>query len=246
MFGPVVAIRSPRLPLVVLLAAGAVSQVGSALTLVAVPWFVLQTTGQCRAGGPDGGGSGTAVSDWQGVFGGAWVDRVGFRRASILGDLTSGTRGRAHPAPLCDGGAGDSGNCSPSSSLATLCDVPGATARRSLIPSLAALARHARSNAPTPSRRRFRASPRSSAHRLAGVLIALTRANDRCCTSTRRRSPLSALRGCPRGANPPLRARRLRSGDSCSPAALWRELARRVRLRLARPAPPRPDAHLAA
>ena len=46
--------RAQRVPLIALLTAGAVSQVGSALTLVAVPWFVLQTTGSAAKAGLTG------------------------------------------------------------------------------------------------------------------------------------------------------------------------------------------------
>lgn len=78
-----------RSPFVVLLVAVAVSMGGNMLTRVAVPWFVLQTTGEP-------GRVGIAVffmtlpTVIAGAFGGALIDRLGFRRTSILADLASG------------------------------------------------------------------------------------------------------------------------------------------------------------
>jgi MFS family permease len=78
-----------RAPLLVLLAAVAVSMGGNMLTRVAVPWFVLQTTG-------DPGRVGIAVffmtlpTVIAGAFGGALIDRLGLRRTSIIADVASG------------------------------------------------------------------------------------------------------------------------------------------------------------
>ncbi|MDP9364623.1 MAG: hypothetical protein M3Q10_10440, partial [Chloroflexota bacterium] len=50
-----VPVQTRRLPLLALLAVNAVSTVGSMLTVVALPWFVLETTGSAaRAGTPVG------------------------------------------------------------------------------------------------------------------------------------------------------------------------------------------------
>lgn len=76
-------------PLLALLGANLVSLVGSQLTLVAIPWFVLLTTGSATRTGivafceivP------TILASF---FGGVVVDRLGHRRASILADLVSG------------------------------------------------------------------------------------------------------------------------------------------------------------
>lgn len=73
----------------VLFAAVAISMGGNMLTRVAVPWFVLQTTG-------DPGRVGIAVffmtlpTVIAGAFGGALIDRLGFRRTSIIADIASG------------------------------------------------------------------------------------------------------------------------------------------------------------
>ena len=124
-----------RAPLIALLIAGAVSQVGSALTLVAVPWFVFQTTGSAAKTGLTGAAA-TLPFVIAGIFGGAFVDRLGFRRASVAGDIASGVAIMLVPLLAATG------------SLAywqllvllfvgTLCNAPGATARRGMLPELA-------------------------------------------------------------------------------------------------------------
>ncbi len=75
-----------RAPVLALLAANAISQVGNTMTALALPWYVLETTGNAAAVGLAGAAvtfGGTVTS----VLGGPLVDRIGFRRASILGDL---------------------------------------------------------------------------------------------------------------------------------------------------------------
>ena len=62
--------RGPRRPLVALLVADAISLTGNAMGFVAIPWFVLETTGSATLTG----------------VGGAIVDRLGFRRTSVLAD----------------------------------------------------------------------------------------------------------------------------------------------------------------
>jgi MFS family permease len=78
-----------RTPLYAVLSANAVSQVGDYMVAVALPWFVLQTTGSVVQMGFTGAvvGIGTLVSS---ISGGPLVDRFGFRRASILSDVTAG------------------------------------------------------------------------------------------------------------------------------------------------------------
>src|SRR5207249_3590299 len=78
-----------RLPILGLLVANTISQVGSALTFIAVPWFVLQTTGSAAKTGLTGVFEALPFII-AGIFGGTLVDRLGFKRTSILADLTSG------------------------------------------------------------------------------------------------------------------------------------------------------------
>lgn len=63
-------------PLVVLVVASAVSFIGSTLTRVALPWFVMQTTGNATQTGLVGA-AGTLPAFVAGLFGGAVVDRAG-------------------------------------------------------------------------------------------------------------------------------------------------------------------------
>jgi MFS family permease len=80
--------RSDRTPILSLLSAQAVSQVGNMMTITAGPWFVLQTTGSAAKTGLV-----TAAlvlgSVLPAVVGGPVVDRIGFKRASVVADLTS-------------------------------------------------------------------------------------------------------------------------------------------------------------
>ena len=93
-----------RRPVLALLVAYAISQGGTQLTLVAIPWFVLLTTGSAARTGlvafcelvP------TILASF---FGGALVDRIGHRRASIGADLISVLTVGAIPLPPRDGRA---------------------------------------------------------------------------------------------------------------------------------------------
>jgi MFS family permease len=77
-----------RTPIFALLSAEAVGQVGNMMTIVAGPWFVLQTTGSAAKTGLVSAalvlGSVLPV-----VVGGPLVDQLGFKRASILADVAS-------------------------------------------------------------------------------------------------------------------------------------------------------------
>ena len=127
-----------RLPLTGLLAANAVSLVGSGLTAVALPWFVLQTTGSA---GRTGLVAGVAVlpAFIAGIFGGALVDRVGFKRVSVAADLVSGLGIGLVPLLYLTVGLAFWQLLS-LVFLGALLEVPGLTARRSLLPDLAAAA----------------------------------------------------------------------------------------------------------
>ena len=86
-----------RAPVLALLAANAISQVGNAMTALALPWYVLETTGNAAAVGLAGAAvtfGGTITS----VLGGPVVDRLGFRRSSVVGDLLCAVAVGAVPA----------------------------------------------------------------------------------------------------------------------------------------------------
>ncbi|PKW16242.1 MFS transporter [Saccharopolyspora spinosa] len=73
-------------PLVALVAAGGIATLGSTMTLIAIPWFVLQTTGSGVSTGL------VAAAETLGlvlsvVLTGTLVDRYGARRASLVADL---------------------------------------------------------------------------------------------------------------------------------------------------------------
>jgi MFS family permease len=127
-------VRTSRLPLAALLAANAISIAGNTLTALAIPWFVLQTTGSVRLTGLVGFFSLLPFVLSAG-FGGALVDRLGFRRTSIVADLASGisvllipvlyhTVGLPLAALLALVAAG------------ALLDAPGQTAREAILPQL--------------------------------------------------------------------------------------------------------------
>jgi MFS family permease len=131
------AARGPRLPLVALLVADAISLSGNAMGFVAIPWFVLETTGS-----PTWTGVVAALTFAPTVlatfFGGAIVDRLGFRRTSVMADVASGLTVAA--IPLLHATAGiELWQLLVLVFLGALFDAPGATARRSLLPDLVAV-----------------------------------------------------------------------------------------------------------
>src|SRR5258708_2217642 len=86
---PPVSERRRVLPIYVLLTGNSVSYVGNTLTLLAIPWFVLQTTGSVAQAGIVGFFSvlSRIVSS---TFGGILAERLSYRRSSVIGDLLSG------------------------------------------------------------------------------------------------------------------------------------------------------------
>lgn len=131
------AARPNRAPILALLLGSTVSQVGNSLTAVAVPWFVLQTTGSAARTGLVAA-AGTLPIFLAGVFGGPLVDRLGYRRASIAADLASGVTVAAIPALHYTVGLAFWQLLLVF--LGALLDAPGNTARMSLLPDLARLA----------------------------------------------------------------------------------------------------------
>ena len=80
---------SSRLPLFATIAADTISRTGNLLTAVAIPWFVLVTTGSpARTGIAVFAGALPVVISL--FFGGTIVDRFSYRRVSIVSDLASG------------------------------------------------------------------------------------------------------------------------------------------------------------
>jgi MFS family permease len=83
-------------PIFVLFGANAVSQVGNMMIMVAVPWFVLETTASAARVDLTAAAVGVGVV-LPAVLGRPLVDRLGFRRASVLADLASGATVAAIP-----------------------------------------------------------------------------------------------------------------------------------------------------
>ena len=83
-----VAVSAERWPLIALLAGNVVSLIGNALVIVALPWFVLQTTGSAAQAGLVGFAQ-VLPAFFAGVFGGTLVDRFGYKSMAIVSDLVS-------------------------------------------------------------------------------------------------------------------------------------------------------------
>ncbi len=126
-----------RLPFLALFTANAVSLVGNGITALAIPWFVLQTTGSASRMGIVAA-AGLIPYIFASVFGGTAVDRLGHKRASVIADLASGLTVAAIPLLYQTVGL-------PFWTLlllvflGALLDAPGNAARTSLVPDLAAL-----------------------------------------------------------------------------------------------------------
>ncbi len=80
---------SPRSSLIGLIVADALSRVGSVMTITAIPWFVLVTTGSPARTGLTVFVEAVAVSIAL-LFGGAFVDRLPLRVVSPVADVTAG------------------------------------------------------------------------------------------------------------------------------------------------------------
>jgi MFS family permease len=127
-----------RRPLFALFAADAVSLVGNVAALVAIPWFVLQETGRPALAGLVGFFT-FLPPIVAGLLGGALVDRLGFRTASVLADLSSAAAVAAIPLLYATVGLSLPALYT-LVFLGALLDAPGATARRALLPDVAELA----------------------------------------------------------------------------------------------------------
>lgn len=166
---PAQSIRRQRGPLVALLVAGAVSITGNQLASIAIPWFVLQTTHSAAR---------TGVASFFNIlpvvlatlFGGALVDRLGFKRSSVLSDVASGVAVALIPILYATGGL-QYWQLLALIFLGALLDAPGGTARNALTPELAAAAGLTLEQAASATQAVERASRLVGAP-LGGVLIA--------------------------------------------------------------------------
>lgn len=124
-----------RLPLYALFTANAISLVGNVLTALAIPWFVLQTTGSAEKTGITGFFAALPIA-LAAFLGGTVVDRLGYKRTSIVADLASGVTVALIPT-LFLFGALQFEWVLVLTFLTNLLDAPGSTARDALVPDLA-------------------------------------------------------------------------------------------------------------
>jgi MFS family permease len=129
---------SRRTPLYALYVADTISLAGNAVAQIAIPWFVLATTGSATL---------TALAVFfnflpivlAAFFGGVVVDRLGFRATSIVADLASSAAVAA--IPLLDATVGiEIWQLMLLVFVGALLDAPGATARAALFPDVVELA----------------------------------------------------------------------------------------------------------
>lgn len=128
-----------RLPLGALLGALAISHAGSVMSLLAIPWFVLQTTGSGVQTGI------VTAAETMGllassILSGPIIDRLGARGISVLADLAAAATVAA--IPLADATVGLSlPLLAALAGLVGLTRAPGDTAKRVLLPGAVRLAK---------------------------------------------------------------------------------------------------------
>ena len=123
-----------RAPLYALYAADTISLAGNAVAQLAIPWFVLTTTGSAWL---------TALAVFfnflpivlSGFLGGVVVDRLGFRTTSIVADIASSVAVAAIPLLYSTVGL-ELWALMALVFVGALLDAPGATARAALLPDL--------------------------------------------------------------------------------------------------------------
>jgi len=225
-----------RRPLVGLLLAHGISLTGNVLTLIALPLYVLAQTGSPALTGVTGAVA-TLPVVLGGALGGVFVDRLGYRRTSVVADLVGALTIGA--VPLLDQTTGLPLWALLALVFATgLLDTPGQVARNALLPEAAAAAA-------VPLERAvgwFEAIERGA--RLAGapaagLLVAVvgapgTLALDAVSFVVAALTVLWLLPAAARGGARPLRDP---AGDVAEPrrAGYWRELADGVRYLLREP-----------
>src|ERR671935_1979169 len=126
-----------RRPMYSLLTAAGISQVGNTMTIVAGPWVVLQATGGAAKTGLVG--AALALGLLVPILGGPLVDRLGFRRGSVVADLVSGATVASIPA-LHLAGLLKYWHIVVLVFILTSVNSQGDTARLALVPALARLA----------------------------------------------------------------------------------------------------------
>lgn len=116
------------------LLANAISLTGDVLALVAFPWFVLSTTHSATQTGLTASFQVLAII-LSGIFSGVIIDRVGYKRASVLADITSGVGVAAVPLLYATVGLA-LWQLLALVFLSNFFNAPGAAARIALLPSV--------------------------------------------------------------------------------------------------------------
>ncbi|WP_432105010.1 MFS transporter [Streptomyces sp. bgisy091] len=124
-----------HIPLTAVLAANSISTAGTSLTLIGVPWFVLETTGSAGRAGVVAFCA-TLPIVVAALVGGPVIDRIGRRRVSVASDAVCGVAVAAVPL-LHHAGALHFWMLCALMALNGLAHTPGNTARYVLVPDLA-------------------------------------------------------------------------------------------------------------
>lgn len=127
-------VRNPIL-LYSLFIANAISLVGNVFSLIAIPWFVLQTTGSATQTGVTGFFTILPVV-LAGFLGGTLIDRLGYKPTSVIADLASCVTTALIPLLYATIGL-EFWQLLVLVFLGALLDAPGSTARAALLPELA-------------------------------------------------------------------------------------------------------------
>jgi MFS family permease len=157
-----------HLPLYAFFTGSGISYTGDVLTLLAIPWFVLQTTGSVEQTGITAFCS-TLPTALSAFFGSAIVDRLGYKRTSVIGDVASAVTVALIPFAYHTIGLAF-WQLLILVFLGGLLKSPGVTARKSLLPDLAERAQMPLERANAFSDGMYRLSGFLGAP-LAGVLI---------------------------------------------------------------------------
>jgi MFS family permease len=162
--------RGKQLPIYAFFTGSGISYTGDMLTLLAIPWFVLQTTGSVEQTGITAFFS-TLPTVLSAFFGSTIVDSLGYKRTSVIGDIASAIT--VALIPLLHSTIGLAfWQLLALVFLGGLLKSPGVTARSSLVPDLAEMAKMPLERANAFSDGMYRISGFIGAP-LAGVLIAI-------------------------------------------------------------------------
>jgi MFS family permease len=162
-------------PLIGLLAANAISQFGNTFSLIAIPWFVLETTGSASQTGISVA-TGVVPFVIVGILSGSIVDRIGYKRASVISDLFSFVSSLLIPVLYVTRGL-EFWQLLVLVFIGAFFDSPGISARQALLPELAQMAdvSHERANTAYSLIRRFAGLLGPPA---AGIVLAATGATN--------------------------------------------------------------------